>query len=225
MMIMDESMAHTFLTAKRIVLPLVNLSLIIFFLPGCGIHRYENPAIMKKPVPAAPNEYETIIAPLDSELVPIGKQLFLLRNDVADMKNKLWDGGSNQRINRIDNNIDTAKKEISALSRIRKELLNTIYYIDPGYVEAEVVPYKGEKTNYKKGNAPVILVTLQDQRAYLDARENGERLSETIEYRPLIRMAMKQFESLPDSLKPKIQPIGSPGPVRHLEPYTPPKAP
>jgi hypothetical protein len=225
MMIMDDSMTRVFLIPKRIASLVFIFSFVILFTMGCGIHRYENPALIKKPAATFPREYETIIAPLDSELVPIGKQMFLLRNDVADMKNKLWDGGSNQRITRIDNNIDTAKKEISALSGIRKELLNTIYYICPVYVEAQVVPYKGENSNYKKTGAPVILVTLQDQRAYLDAKENGEKLSQTIKYKPLIRIAMKQFESLPDSLKPKIEPIGSPGPVRHLEPYTPPKAP
>lgn len=189
----------------------------------CGIHRYTNPELQKKTVVTFPKEYETIVAPLDSELVPISKQIFLLKNDVADMKNRLWDGGSNQRVARIDNNIDTARKEISVLSSIRKELLNTIYYINPAYVEAEVVPYKGENAKNKKTNAPVILVTLQDQRTYLDAKENGEKLSRTIVYKLLIRTAMRQFESLPDSLKPKIQPLGSPGPVRRLEPYEPPK--
>lgn len=218
-------MARDFLNAKRISLLILISSLAFLFISGCGIHRYENPQLLKKPVAALPKEYETIAAPLDNELVPIAKQIFLLKNDVADMKNKLWDGGSNQRITRIDNNIDTARKEIFALSNIRKELLNTIYYINPAYVEAEVVPYKGENSKYKKTSAPVILVTLQDQRAYIDAKENGEKLSQTVVYKPLIRTAMRQFESLPDSLKPKIQPLGSPGPVRHLEPYAPPKAP
>jgi hypothetical protein len=216
-------MARFFLNAKRIALLLFNISLAVLFIAGCGIHRYNNPELLKKPVAAFPKEYETIVSPLDSELVPITKQIFFLKNDVADMKNKLWDGGSNQRITRVDNNIDTARKEISALSGIRKELLNTIFYINPAYVEAEVIPYKGENTKYKKTNAPIILVTLQDQRAYLDAKENGEKLSQTIVYKPLIRTAMRQFSSLPDSLKPKIQPIGSPGPVRRLEPYEPPK--
>jgi hypothetical protein len=216
-------MARFFLNAKRIALLFFNISLAVLFIADCGIHRYNNPELLKKPVITFPKEYETIVAPLDSELVPISKQLFFLRNDVADLKNRLWDGGSNQRVARIDNNIDTARKEISALSNIRKELLNTIYYINPAYVEAEIVPYKGENTKYKKTNAPVILVTLQDQRAYIDAKENGEKLSQTIMYKPLIRTAMRQFESLPDSLKPKIQPLGSPGPVRRLEPYEPPK--
>jgi hypothetical protein len=223
MIIVDDPMARDFLNAKRISLLFLISGLAFLFISGCGIHRYNNPELLKKPVVSFPKEYETIVVPLDSELVPIAKQIFLLRNDVADMKNKLWDGGSNQRVTRIDNNIDTARKEISALSGIRKELLNTIYYINPGYVEAEVVPYKGENAKHKKTEAPVILVTLQDQRAYIDAKENGEKLSQTIVYKPLIRTAMRQFESLPDSLKPKIQPIGSPGPVRRLEPYEPPR--
>ena len=220
---MDESRARIFcrFMTKAAVLFLAGIA--VLCIAGCGIHRYTNPELQKKTAVTNPKEYETIVAPLDSELVPISKQLFFLKNDVADMKNKLWDGGSNQRIARIDNNIDTAKKEISTLSGIRRELLNTIYYIYPGYVEAEIVPYKGENTKYKKTNAPVILVTLQDQREYLDAMSGGEKMSKAIVYKPLIKTAMRQFEGLPDSLKPKIQPLGSPGPVRRLEPYEPPK--
>jgi hypothetical protein len=192
---------------------------------GCGIHRYTNPELLKKTVVTFPKEYETIVAPLDSQLVPVRKQIFFLKHDVDGMKDNLWDGGSNQRIAKIDNNIDIVKKEISALSGIRRELLNTIYYIYPTYVEPEIVPYIGENKKYKKFSTPIILVTLQDQRAYLDAKSGGEKMSETIVYKPLIKTAMRRYEGLPDSLKPKIQPIGSPGPVRRLQPYTPPKAP
>ena len=186
----------------------------------CGTHRYTNVELQKKAVVTYPKEYETIIQPLDRELVPIRKQIFFLKHDVDEMKDKLWDNGTNQRIVRIDNNIDTAKKEISALSAISREILNTIYVIYPCYTEPEIVPYRGENKNYKKITTSIILVTLQDQHEYLNARSGGEKLSETIVYKPLIKTAMRQFAGLPDSLKPKIQPVGSPGPVRKLRPYT-----
>jgi hypothetical protein len=195
----------------------------VLCIAGCGIHRYTNPELQKKPVVTIPMEYETIVEPLDSELVPIRKRIFFLKNDVARMKDKLWDGGSNQRLIRIDDNIDTARKEISALSAIQKEILNAIYHIYPAYVEPQIVPYLGEGKKYKELKKPIILVTLQDQREYEDVKSGGGKLSESIRYKTLVRCALKQYEDLPDSLKPKPQPIGSPGPVRRLEPYEPPK--
>jgi hypothetical protein len=190
---------------------------------SCGVRMYKNPELLKQTAVTFPKEYETIITPLDSQLVPIRKGIFFLKNEIAVMKDNLWDGGSNQRIMRIDDNIDSTRKEISALSAIRKDILNTIYAIHPGYREPEIVPYQGEEIKYKKFTTPIILITLQDQRAFEDMKANGEKLSKNIVYKPLIRNAMIQFEALPDSLKPKIQPIGSPGPVRRLGPYTPPK--
>jgi|WetSurMetagenome_2_1015567.scaffolds.fasta_scaffold00234_20 hypothetical protein len=197
--------------------------LILMVVSGCGIHQYTNPALAKKPEVFFPKEYRIIIEPLDSALVPIRKRIFFLKNDIAKMKDKLWDGGSNQRIAHIDNNIDTARKEVSALSAIQRELLNTIYHIDPAYEEAQVVPYTGDKKKYKTIKKPILLVTLEDQRYYEDVKSGGEKLSESIRYKHLVRMALKRYDNLPDSLKPKIQPIGSPGPVRRLEPYEPPR--
>jgi hypothetical protein len=216
-------MARTSLNAQRIANQFFNIGMVVLFISGCGIHRYTNPELQKKTIVTFPKEYETIAAPLDSELVPIRKRIFFLRNDVARMKDKLWDGGSNQRITRIDDNIDTARKEISALSAIQKEILNAIYHIYPAYVEPQIVPYLGEGKKYKDLGKPIILVTLQDQREYEDVKSGGGKLSESIRYKPLVRCALKQYDDLPDSLKPKPQPIGSPGPVRHLEPYESPK--
>ncbi len=202
---------------------LLSAAMALLAIPGCGIHRYTNPDLLKKTEVTFPKEYQNIISPLDSALVPIRKRIFLLRNDVAKMKDKLWDGGSNQRITRIDDNIDTARKEISTLSAIQKEILNTIYHIYPGYEEPEILPYVGEGKKYKEIKKPIILVTLQDQRDYEDVKSGGGKLSESLEYKPLVRYALKQYDNLPDSLKPKPEPIGSPGPVRRLEPYEPPK--
>ena len=155
---------------------LLSAAMALLAIPGCGIHRYTNPDLLKKTEVTFPKEYQNIISPLDSALVPIRKRIFLLRNDVAKMKDKLWDGGSNQRITRIDDNIDTARKEISTLSAIQKEILNTIYHIYPGYEEPEILPYVGEGKKYKEIKKPIILVTLQDQRDYEDVKSGGGRL-------------------------------------------------
>lgn len=186
---------------------------------GCGLHQYTNP---KQPVEPVLKECQAIIVPLDSELVPVRKQIFFLKNDIAEMKDKLWEGGTNQRIARIDGNIDIVRKEVNALSVIRRELLTTIRRIYPAYVEPEIVPYTNSSRKRKQSDGRTILVTLQDQREFEDAKSDDEKMSETIEYKRLIRTAIKQFDSLPDSLKPKVQPIGAPGPVSGLQPYAPP---
>ena len=157
--------------------------------------------------------YDTIVEPLSEALVPIDKRIFFLKNDVKVLKSRLWDGGSDQRIMRIDNTIDILKKEIWALSDIRKEILNAIYYIYPPYEAPEVVPYRGKKTAKKKGTSSRILVSLEDQREYEDAKMCEEVLSEEIDYKPVIVRAIQKYESLPDSLKKPVQPIGTAGPV------------
>jgi hypothetical protein len=198
---------------------------VVVLAAGCGFKRYTNIELLKKSQAAFPREYEEIIEPLDSALMPIRKQIFFIKNDVKEMKDKLWDCGTNQRVVRIDNNIDIVKKEVSALSAIRREILNTIYYIYPAYEEPELLLYIGENKKYKEIKKRIMIITLQDQREYLDARSSCEKMSQTVVYKPLIRFAMEQFNSLPDSLRPKARPIGSPGPVRKIEPYAPPKAP
>jgi hypothetical protein len=189
----------------------------------CGMHRYTQPELTKKTSVSFPKEYVDIIGPLSDALVPIRKQIYFLKHDVDDMKDKLWDGGTNQRIARIDENIDIVKKEISALNTIRREILNTIYQVYPAYVEPEIVPFIGDNKRYKKITKPIILISLQDQKQYIDAKTNEEKLSRTFSCKPLIAAAMKQFAALPDSLKPKIRTIGSAGPVRKIKPYEPPQ--
>lgn len=189
---------------------------------GCTAHRYSNAELRQKALFVFPPVYDTIIEPLHTELVPIYKRMFFLKNDVDELKNRLWDGGSNQRVMRIDNNIDILKSEINALSAIRREILNTIYYIYPGYEYPEIVPYGGKNKSYKKITGAIILVTLEDQQEYLNAKSNDEKLSEEIDYMPLLATALKKFDALPDSLRKPIQPIGTPGPVPRIRPYTPP---
>lgn len=189
---------------------------------GCNAHRYSNAELRLKTAFVFPPVYDTIISPLNNELIPIYKRIFFLKNDIDELKARLWAGGSNQRIMKIDFNIDLLRKEVYALSDIRRELLNTIYYIYPPYEHPEVVPYTGANKSYKKITKPIILVTSEDQRNYLDAKSNEEKLSEEIEYRPLLASALKKFDALPDSLKKPIEPIGTPGPVPRIRPYTPP---
>jgi hypothetical protein len=192
---------------------------------GCTMRLYSSAELRKKEVFVFPPVYDTIIEPLNSELAPIYKRLFFLKHDVDYLKDKLWDGGSNQRIMKIDDRIDTLKREMYQLQAIRRELLNTIYFIYPGYETPEVVPYIGDRKSYKKTAKPIILVTTQDQREYLNAKQNEDRLSEEIVYKPLIATAMKQYQTLPDSLKRPVQPIGTPGGVPKIPTYTPPPLP
>lgn len=204
------------------------LLFLLFFevlVPGlnCGMHRYTQPELRKKTVVSFPDEYIEIIGPLNEALIPIRKRIFFLKHDIEAMKDNLWDGGTNQRIARINENIDLIRKEVSALNVIRREILNTIYFVYPAYVEPDMFPFLGENRNYKIIAKPIILISLQDQQEYLTARSNDEKLSRTFSYKPLIANAMKQFVALPDSIKPKIQPIGSPGPIRKIQPYEPPK--
>ena len=189
---------------------------------GCNAHRYSSAELRKKTAFVFPPVYDTIITPLNTELVPIYKRMFFLKNDVDELKARLWDGGSNQRVMRIDNTIDLLKSEIYALSAIRREILNTIYYIYPAYENPEVLPYSGKSKSYKKITRTIILVTAEDQREYLDAKSNEEKLSEEIDYKPLVATALKKFDALPDSLRKPIEPIGTPGPVPRIRPYTPP---
>lgn len=199
-------------------------AMMVFSVCGCSsVRPYSAAEARKTPAFAFAPVYDTIIEPLHSALVPVYKRIFFLKNDVNELKERLWDGGSDQRIMRIDNNIDLLKKEMWALSDIRKEVLNTIYYIYPPYEAPEVVPYRGKKTPRKKDNKPVILVSLEDQREYEDAKMSDEKMSEEINLRPVIAAAMKKFDSLPDSLRKPIEAIGTAGPVPRIRPYTPPK--
>jgi hypothetical protein len=207
---------------KALLFPLFCLVLMCGL--DCGMRKYTQPELKKKAVVSFPKEYIDIIGPLSDALVPIRKRVFFLKHDVDEMKDKLWDGGTNQRIARTDENIDIAKKEISALHAVRRVILNTIYYVYPAYVEPEIVPFLGDNKSYKKITKPIILVSLEDQQQYISAKSNEEKLSRTISYKPLVAAAMKQFAALPDSLKPKIQPLGAPGPVRKIKPYEPPNA-
>jgi hypothetical protein len=207
-------------TKRTVVLSLAAATLLAA--AGCNPHRYSSAELRKKTAFVFPSVYDTIITPLNCELVPIYKRMFFLKNDVDELKARLWDGGSNQRVMKIDNNIDLLKSEINALSVIRREILNTIYYIYPAYENPEVLPYRGKSKSYKKITRTVILVTAEDQREYLDAKSNEEKLSEEIEYKPLLAIALKKFDALPDSLRKPIEALGTPGPVPRIRPYTPP---
>lgn len=186
------------------------------------IHRYSNEELLKKTEFVFPPLYDTLVAPINEQITPIAKRIFFLKHDIQELKDKLCDGGTNQRIMRIDDHIDGLRHEMYQLQAIRRELLNTILSIYPAYVTPEIVPYIGEHKAYKKIDKPIILVTAEDQREYENAKSNDEKMSEEIEYKPLIRTALKKYAMLPDSLKKPIQPIGTPGPVPPIPPYTPP---
>jgi hypothetical protein len=221
--IVNASMATTALLDSSKSAAVLFASVILLSVNGCSsVRPYSGAEARKAPAFAYAPVYDTIIDPLCAALVPISKRMFFLKNDVNELKDRLWDGGSDQRIMRIDNNIDILKKEIWALSDIRKEILNTIYSIYPPYKAPDVIPYTGKKTGKKKDSRSVILVSLEDQREYEDAKMGEEIMSEEICYKPVIVAAQKKFESLPDSLKKPIEPIGTTGPVPRIRHYTPP---
>jgi hypothetical protein len=191
---------------------------------GVHMHRYSNAELQQKTVFAFPPLYDTLIAPLNDELIPIYKRIFFIKLDIAELKDKLYAGGTNQRIMRIDDRIDEMRHEMYQLQEIRREILNTIYAIYPAYETPEVVPYTGANKKYKETKKTIILITAQDEREYREAKSMDAKLSDEIEYKPLIRTAMKQYAMLPDSLKKPIQTIGSGGPVPRIPAYTPPSA-
>ena len=191
----------------------------------CRVHRYSNAELLKHEAFVFPSVYDTLIQPLHDQIIPISKRIFFLKNDVDALKDKLWDGGSNQRIMKIDNRIDTLKHEIFLLCTIRREILNTIYFIFPKYQEPEIIPYTGKDKVYEKLTMPIIIITSVDQREYEQAKSADEKLSEELDYQPLLATALRLYNKLPDSLKRPIQPIGAPGPSAPIPPYTPPPLP
>jgi len=195
---------------------------VLCIVAGCSSVRPYSSAENRTPAFVYAPAYDTIIDPLHTALIPVCKRIFFLKNDISELKERLWDGGSDQRIMRIDENIDILKKEMWALSDIRKEILSTIYYIYPPYEAPEVVPYRGRKDAGKKHARPVILVSLEDQREYEDAKMSEEKMSEEFDHKPFIAMAVKKYEAMPDSQKPPPQQIGSSGPVPRIRLYTPP---
>jgi hypothetical protein len=150
--------------------------------------------------------------------------MFFLKRDVDDLKDRLWDGGSNQRIMKIDDRIDTLKHELFLLSTARREIINTIRFLYPTYQEPEIVPYTGKDKAYEKFTKPILLITSNDQREYQEAKSADEKLSDAIDYQQLLRTTMRKYQDLPDSLKRPVQPIGTPG-VVPIPPYTPPPLP
>lgn len=190
----------------------------------CRMHRYSNAELLKHEAFVFPPVYDTIIQPLHDEIIPISKRIFFLKNDVKEFKERLWDGGSNQRIMKIDNRIDTLNHEIFVLSTIRREIINSILFLYPTYQTPQIVPYTGRDKVYEKFTKPIILITVEDQRIYQQAKSVGEKLSEELDYKPVLATAMRQYGKLPDSLKRPIQLIGTPG-VAPIPPYTPPPLP
>jgi hypothetical protein len=202
------------------ILPAVTL----LSMAGCRVHRYSNAELLKHEAFVFPPVYDTLIQPLHDQLVPIRKRMFFLKLDVDELKERLWDGGSNQRIMKIDDRIDTLKHEIFLLSTARREIINTIRFLYPTYQEPEIVPYTGKGKAYEKFSKPILLITSDDQREYQQAKSADEKLSDEIDYKKLLASVMRSYQNLPDSLKRPIQPIGTPGMVP-IPPYTPPPLP
>lgn len=188
------------------------------------MHRYSNAELLKHEAFVFPPVYDTIIQPLHDVIIPISKRIFFLKKNADELKERLWDGGSNQRIMKIDNRIDNLKHEVFLLSTIRREIINNILFFYPTYQTPQIVPYTGRDKVYEKFTKPIILITSEDERAYQQAKSVGEKLSEELDYKPILAKAMRQYGKLPDSLKRPIQAIGTQG-VAPIPQYTPPPLP
>lgn len=161
-----------------------------------------------------------LIKPLAEELSVVLKQIFFLKHDVAKLKDKLWDGGSNHRIMRIDDNIAIIKKEISKLRKARRELLNTIYTITPGYQLPIVIGYIGSKQRYEKIKKQIILVSQNDQMGYQNMLEDSINLSDNLTHENKIAIATSKFKKLSEHNPNAITAIGTKGPVKKISPKT-----
>jgi hypothetical protein len=190
----------------------------------CRMHRYSNAELLKHEAFEFPPVYDTLIQPLNEQIVPISKRIFFLKLDVEELKDRLWDGGSNQRIMKIDSRIDTLKHEMFLLTTMRREIINTILFFYPAYQTPEIVPYTGRDRKYEKFTKPILLITSTDQREYQQAKQADEKLSEELDCKPLLAEVMRKYNKLPDSLKRPVQAIGTPG-LAPIPPYTPPPLP
>ncbi len=187
----------------------------------CSMKRYTRPELESFTRIDYTPQYKEIIEPLVFELSVVLKEIYFLKNDVAAMKDKLWDGGSNHRIMKINDDITITKREITELNIIRREILNVIYKIMPGFKEPEVIGYKGDKKKYKrleKMNRPIILASLEDQVAFTEMKERGEKTSDDKSYKETIEIAMTEWRKIQAKIPQKPTPIGAKGPVKKITP-------
>lgn len=190
----------------------------LFMLSACTTKIYTRPELEKFAEFACPAEYKEIVQPIVTELTVCRKEIFFLKEEVAEMKDRLWDAGSNHRVMKINDEIDIVKKEIWRLKCIYKEMFNTIMTIYPGYEEPSIVPYKGYRQRYEKIKKPIIIVSLEDQREYESRRQYDEKLFQDTAYKKVINDALAQYQLLQKNYSPGPTPIGAKGPVKKLLP-------
>ncbi len=195
---------------------IIFLFLLLF---SCSMKRYSRPQLEAFTKISYTPKYKELAEPLVVELSVVLKEIFFLKHDVAAMKDKLWDGGSNHRIMKINDDIDILKSEISRLKLIRREILSAINTIMPGFKEPLVIGYKGGKEKYErleKMNRPIILASLNDQNTYNAAKYRGEKLSAEQSYRKTISVAMSTYKSIESKRQKRLNPIGAKGPVKKI---------
>ncbi len=193
--------------------------LFLLLICSCSMKRYSRPQLESFTKINYTTKHKELTEPLVIELSVVLKELFFLKHDVAKMKDKLWDGGSNHRIMKINDNIRITKGEISRLKLIRREILSAINTIMPGLKEPVVIGYKGDKEKYErleKMNRPIILASLNDQTIYNAAKYQGEKLSTDRSYKKTIRVAMSAYQTTESKLRKKPIPIGTKGPVKKI---------
>lgn len=193
------------------------LSFLLLFC--CSMKRYTRPELEAFTKIEYTPRHKKMIEPLVLELSVVMKELFFLKHNVAAMKDKLWDGGSNHRIMKINDDITLTKREITNLNTIRREILNAIYKIMPGFKEPVVVGYKGDKKKYErmeKMNRPIILASLEDQVAFNAMKGRDEKVSDDKSYKETINVAMIEYNKNQAKNTQPLTPIGVKGPVKKI---------
>ncbi len=184
---------------------------------SCSTKRYSGNELQKhEDRVRITGKHKEIAAPLIPLLKEVMKQVFLIENKVSDLKDKLWETGSNHRVARTNSRIDEIKNELYRLRDIRDDLLGAIQHIDPGFTKPEVIPYKGDNKRYEKIDKPIVLVTLEDKQYFETMISTEERYSESMDFEKRINEILHKYKRACSGKDPT--PIGAPGPVRKIPP-------
>lgn len=197
---------------------LIILIIASFLMSECTTKLYTRKQLEEHTTINCPEEFQEIIRPLVTDLSVILKELYFLKAERAELKERLWDGGTNQRILRIDDNLTSINKEILRLNQIRAEILDLVYQIVSDFTEPVVIGYLGERKRYKKITTPIILVSFEEQQYHRRMKENGEKIFSDYSYKATIKNAQVKYEELTKTKCPvSITPIGTKGPIKKIK--------
>jgi hypothetical protein len=207
----------TLSTIKLPVLILFFAAATLFFPLSCSTQLYTQKQLQEYAKIDCPEEFHLIIKPLVTDLSVVLKALYIFKKERERLKDNLWDGGTNQRILRIDDKISSVNREILRLNQMRAEILDLIYLIVPDFTEPVAIGYLGEQKRYQKITKPIILVGSEDLLNHRKMVENGERVFPDQSYKYTVRTSRDRYEALIKSECPiPLVPIGAKGPVKKL---------